>query len=107
MPDKQQESDQVATRLSSKEIEEIGKLVETGFYMNTADFIRQAVREKLESIEIIEPRNIPKNKAKEEILNYMKNKGRAYPSDIADALRLDVDLVISVTKDLLKEGRVR
>ena len=65
-----------------------------GFYMNTADFLGQAVREKLEAIEICELRNIPKKKAEEEIIGYSKKNGRCYPSDIADALKLDFDLVM-------------
>ncbi|MDI6721780.1 MAG: hypothetical protein QMD85_05280, partial [Candidatus Aenigmarchaeota archaeon] len=30
------------------------RLVEEGFYMNTADFVRMSVREKLESIKVID-----------------------------------------------------
>ena len=58
-------------------MKEIEKLVGEGFYMNTADFVRMSVREKLESIKVI------------------------------DALRLDFDLVLSIVKGLIKGGRVK
>ncbi|MDA2912523.1 ribbon-helix-helix domain-containing protein [Acidobacteriia bacterium AH_259_A11_L15] len=103
----QRERDQISTRLSPKEIEEIERLVDKGFYMNTADFVRQAIREKLQAVEVIELRNVSKKKAKQEILDYLKKNRKCYPSDIADALRLDIGLVISIVKDLVKEGRIR
>ena len=104
---KQKESELVSARLSPKELEEIEKLVEEGFYMNTADFVRTAVREKLESIQIIDVRNVSKEKAEKEIIEYLKKNKKAYPSDIADALQLDFDLVLEIIKGLAKEGRVK
>lgn len=101
------ESEQIATRLSPKELEEIERLVKMGFYMNTADFVRQSVREKLESVEVIELRDVSKKKAKEEIIDYMRKHPKCYPSEIADALRVDFDIVLSVVKALIKEGRVQ
>lgn len=81
--------------------------MESGFYMNTADFVRQAVREKLQAVEVIEVRNVSKRKAKKEILDYLKKNRKAYPSDIADALRLDIDLVMVMVRELIQEGRIR
>ena len=104
---KQKESELVSARLSPKELEEIEKLVEEEFYMNTADFVRTAVREKLESIQIIDVRNVSKEKAEKEIIEYLKKNKKAYPSDIADALQLDFDLVLEIIKELAKEGRVK
>ncbi|MBI5332915.1 MAG: hypothetical protein HZB65_05035 [Candidatus Aenigmarchaeota archaeon] len=87
--------------------DEIEKLVEEGFYMNTADFVRMAIREKLESIKVIDIRNVTKDKAMKEVLDYLKKNRKAYPSDIADALNLDFDLILEITKDLVKEGRLK
>lgn len=50
------------------------------------------IREKLESIKVIAVRDVSKEKAKKEIIEYMKDNKKAYPSDIADALELDFDL---------------
>jgi Arc/MetJ-type ribon-helix-helix transcriptional regulator len=104
---KQKESELVSARLSPKELEEIEKLVEEGFYMNTADFVRMSVREKLESIKIIDVRSVEKEKAKKEVIEYLKNNKKAYPSDIADALQLDFDLVLEIIKNLINEGRAK
>lgn len=104
---RQKESELVSARLSPKELEEIEKLVEEGFYMNTADFVRTAVREKLESIKVIDVRDVTKEKAKKEIIEYLKENRKAYPSDVADALRLDFDHVLEIIKELIKEGRTK
>lgn len=102
---KQKESELVSARLSPKEIEEIERLVEEGFYMNTADFVRMSVREKLESIKIIEIRDVSKGKAKKEIIEYLSKKDKAYASEISEDLRLDLELVFLILNELKKEGR--
>ena len=94
-------------RLSPKELEEIEMLIEEGFYMNVADFVRMSVREKLESIRVLNVRGVDEKKAKKEILEYLKNNKKSYPSEIADALQLDFDTVLSITKELVKEGRLK
>ena len=104
---KQKESELVSARLSPKELEEIEKLVEEGFYMNTADFVRTAIREKLEAVKVIDVRDVGYEKAKKEIIEYLKNNKKSYPSEVADALRLDFDLVLSIIKELIKEGRAK
>lgn len=103
----QKENDLVSARLSSREVEAIERLVEEGFYMNTADFVRMAVREKLESISVINIRNVSEEKAKKEILDYLRSNKKAYPSDVADALQLDFDMVLSIVKELISEGRIK
>jgi len=103
----QEKNDLVSARLSSREAEAIERLVEEGFYMNTADFVRMAVREKLESISVINVRNVSEEKAKKEVLDYLKSNKKAYPSDVADALQLDFDMVLSIVKELISEGRIK
>lgn len=103
---KQKESELVSARLSPKELEEIERLVDEGFYMNTADFVRTAVREKLESVKIIDVRDVTKDKAKKEIIDYLKRHQEAYASEISEKLGLDLELVFLVMKELKKEGVV-
>ena len=100
-------SELVSARLSPKELEEIEKLVEEGFYMNTADFVRTSVREKLESIKVINVRDVSMEKAKKEVIEYLRNNKKSYPSDIADALQMDFDTVLDIIKELAKEGRIK
>jgi Arc/MetJ-type ribon-helix-helix transcriptional regulator len=102
-----EESDLVSARLSPKETEEIEMLVEEGFFMNTADFVRSAVREKLESIKIMDIRNESKEKAEKEIIEYLKKNKKAYPSEIAEALELDFDTVLEIVKGLVETGRLK
>jgi Arc/MetJ-type ribon-helix-helix transcriptional regulator len=40
----------MGTKLTRNEIDQINKLVEVGFYLNPSDFIREAVRDKLEAM---------------------------------------------------------
>ncbi len=64
-------------------------------------------KEKLESISIINVRNVSEEKAKKEVIDYLKNNKRAYPSDVADALQMDFDMVLSIIKELIAEGRIK
>jgi hypothetical protein len=51
-------------------------------------------------------RDVPREDAKREVAGYLKDQGRAFPSDISDALRLDYDLVVDILTELQREGRV-
>lgn len=104
---KTKQSDLVSARISPKELETIEMLVDEGFYMNMADFVRTSVREKLETIKIVDVRNVNAGKAEKEIIEFMKQNRNAYPSDIADALNLDFDLVMDIVKNLVKAGRLK
>lgn len=103
---KNRECEQVSTRLSPKEMQEVEKLVDMGFYMNTADFIRSAVREKLTSLEIVAVRDVSLGAAKKEIYRYLKSHKVAYPSDIALELSLDLKVVMTAVKELWEQGRI-
>lgn len=75
--------------------------------VTTQKMAKKAVREKLESIKVIDIRDVSKEKTKKEVIEYLKENKKAYPSDVADALQLDFDLVLSIVKELIKEGRVK
>lgn len=94
------ESEHISTRLSPKEIQKIDSFVEAGLFLNRADFLRTAARKALEEEEILLIRDVDVDKAKKEIIGYLKKHGTAYPSEIADALRLDMKTVIQAVKDL-------
>jgi Arc/MetJ-type ribon-helix-helix transcriptional regulator len=47
----------VGAKLTRNEIDQINRLVEAGLYLNPSDFIRDAVREKLSTIKVIEYRD--------------------------------------------------
>jgi Arc/MetJ-type ribon-helix-helix transcriptional regulator len=103
---KHRESEQVSTRLSPNEAQELDKLVEMGFSMNAADFIHSAVREKRTSMEIVTVSDVPLKKAKQEILDDLKTHKTAYPSDIARELGLDLNVVMTAVKELWEQEKI-
>ena len=94
----------VGAKLTRNEISQINKLVETGLYLNPSDFIREAVREKLAAIRVIEYRDVDYETAKKEVAGYFKMKGEAYAFDASLDLELDYELVCKIMDDLEKEG---
>ncbi len=96
----------VGAKLTRNEIGQINKLVEAGFYLNSSDFIREAVREKLSAIKVIEYRDVDYETAKKEVAGYFKMKGEAYASEASTDLELDYELVCKIMDDLEKEGQM-
>jgi Arc/MetJ-type ribon-helix-helix transcriptional regulator len=96
----------VGAKLTQNEISQINKLVESGFYLNPSDFIREAVRPKLAAIKVIEYRDVDYEIAKKEVAGYFQMKGEAYASDASTDLQLDYELVCKIMDDLEKEGKM-
>lgn len=92
--------------LPRNEIDQINKLVEAGLYLNPSDFIREAVREKLATIKVIEYRDIDYETAKKEVAGYFELKREAYASDASTNLQLDYELVCKIMDELKKEGKL-
>lgn len=80
--------------------------MEADRYLNPSDFIREAVREKLAAIKVIECRDVDYETAKKEIAGYFQMKGEAYASDASTDLQLDYELVCKIMDDLEKEGQL-
>ncbi len=92
--------------MTPNEIGQINKLVEAGLYLSPSDFIRDAVREKLAAIKVIQYRDLDYETAKKEVASYFKMKGEAYASDASIDLELDYELVCKIMDDLEKEGKM-
>ena len=100
-------SQAAGTRLPDKTEQQIDKLVRQGFYMSRSEFIRDAVREKLASVRVIQLReDVNFQQAKREVLEYVKTKGTVWTSEIANDLRLDLEVVAQALQDLEREGEV-
>jgi Mn-dependent DtxR family transcriptional regulator len=56
---------------------------------------------------IIKIRQISKEQAKKEIVQFIKNRKEADTFDIANELRLDMDLTVKALRELWEEGRVK
>jgi len=52
-------------------------------------------------------RDIPKDQAKKEIAELFDKSGTLYFSDIAEMLRLDLELVVQLCEELEKEGKIK
>lgn len=79
-------------------------------YRSVSDLIAEALREKLETLKgtpIMALREVSIEDAKREILQHMEeHPGPHYPSDIASALSLDLEVVFDAVRELTTEARI-
>lgn len=74
-----------------------------------SEAIRQAIRnsaEELKGMEVVKIRDVTKAQARKEILEYLDKRERAWSSEIADGLRLDLALVNDALQELWSERKV-
>jgi Arc/MetJ-type ribon-helix-helix transcriptional regulator len=74
----------IGSKVSAVELEEIKKLVAAGVYLNTSDFVRDAIRDKLATIKTIKYCDVDYETAKKEVMGYFQDRGEAYPSEIEE-----------------------
>jgi len=76
-------------------------------YRSLTELVSEAIEEKLEAVmgaSIVSTKTVPMEEAKRIILDYLRNNpGAHYPSDIADSLGLDLDVVFEITQSLLRD----
>ena len=78
-----------------------------GLFLNSADFVREAIKEKLRAYDdIITLREVPYIQMKDEIIEYVKKNPEVDAMDIADDLLLDVFEVNEILVELTKEGLI-
>lgn len=98
------EGEHVGARVTLQEMKKLDALVEAGAFLNRSDAVRTAIREMLRGLKVIPEKNISLEQAKKDIINYLEKNSQAYPSDIADALEMDYDLVLQALQELKKSG---
>jgi len=99
---------QVAVRLSKVDYARIRQLVELGLYRSAADFLREAVRDKLGSMEAVGVHDVDSQEAERLIEDYLvKHPGPSFASEIADALGLEYSITFKAIHKLLEEHRIR
>ena len=104
----ERETFQVAVRLSKTDYVKIQQLVEAGLYRSSADFLREAVRDKLESMEVVSVQDVDLRKAERMIEDHLiKHPGPSFASEIADALGLEYGVTLKIIQKLLEECRIR
>jgi Arc/MetJ-type ribon-helix-helix transcriptional regulator len=99
---------QAAVRLSKSDYVKVQKLVEAGLYRSFADFLREAVRDKLGSMEVVSVKKVEAHVVERMIEDYLKeHPGPNFASEIADALGLEFGVTFKTIHKLLEEGRVK
>jgi Arc/MetJ-type ribon-helix-helix transcriptional regulator len=97
-------SKQVAAKLSSVEYDQIRRLVRTGLYINSSDFVRDAVRHRLSELNTVAKTS--SGKLKQELHQYMRERGGLiWPDEAAKELGYSVLDVLEALRKLEKEGR--
>ena len=94
----------VKIELSEEEYDSIDELVRDGLFLSISDFVRHALSEKLENMEVIYLRDVPYEQQKEEIIEYAKKHDVFDALEIADALKLDVFEVHEIMMELVDDG---
>ena len=95
-------------QLDESELEALDTITER-LHLSKSEAIRDAVRnyaEQLKGLEVVKLREISRSQARKEILEFLDKKDRAWASEIADALRLDIPFVNSILEGLWSEKRV-
>jgi metal-responsive CopG/Arc/MetJ family transcriptional regulator len=100
----------VPVRFSKLEIERIDKAMERTGAKSRSAMIREATQKYLQevgSLQVIELRNnVTLKDAKAEIVTYLRKHKEAETFDIANDLRLDLQLTVRALKALWEGGRV-
>ncbi len=96
----------VGVRLPEIERERVSRLIEMGYYMNFGDFLRDAVRSKLNDFKFVFVKGIDTKKAKKEVLEFIKKNPNVYADEVAEELNMDLETVVKTINDLIKEKRV-
>jgi len=95
-------------QLDDEELEALNAIVEK-LGGSKSEAIRMAIKsyaEQLRGMEVVKIRDLPRSQARKEILEFLNKNERAWSSEIADALRLDLSLVNSILQELWSEKRV-
>ena len=74
-----------------------------------SEAIRESIRrfaEEVKGMEIVKIRDVSRRQARKEILEYLDRRERAWSSEIADALRLDLAVVNGILEELWGEKKV-
>ena len=100
----------VPIRFPKQELQKIDEAAKRVGAKSRSAFIRQAAEKYVEEVggmKIIEIReNVNTKEVRLEILAYLKEHKEAETFDIANDLRLDLELTVKVLKELWEEGKV-
>jgi metal-responsive CopG/Arc/MetJ family transcriptional regulator len=96
-------------QLDEEELEALDTIVER-LHSSKSGAIREAIRnygEQLKGTEVIKIREVSRRQVRKEILEFLKKNERAWSSEIADSLRIDLSVVNGILEELWSERRVK
>ena len=100
----------VPVRFPKHELQKIDEAVKRAGAKSRSAFIREATEKYVQEVgglKVIEIReNVSVQQARTEILAYLNEHKEAETFDIANDLRLDLDLTVKVLKNLWEEGKI-
>ncbi len=99
---------QAAVRLSKSDYRKVQQLIDAGMYRSFADFLRESVRDKLGSMEVVSVKKVEEQEAERMIEEYLKDHpGPSFASEIADTLGLEFSITFKTVNKLLQEGKIK
>jgi Arc/MetJ-type ribon-helix-helix transcriptional regulator len=99
---------QAAVRLSKSDYRKVQQLIDAGMYRSFADFLREAVRDKLGSMEVVSVKPVGDQEAERMIEEYLiAHPGPSFASEIADNLGLEFGITFRTVNKLLQEGKIK
>jgi len=100
----------IPVRFSEEELKRIDGLLGKTGSRSRSEFVREAVRYYLDNVaetKVVELRELSKDQAKKEILDYLLKRKEAETFDIANDLRLELNLTVQSLKELWEEGKIK
>lgn len=99
---------QVAVRLTPIEYDRIMGMIDAGMYRSSADFAREAIRDKIRTLEAVSVKDFSVQEARRMIMAYLKrNPGSHFASEIADELGIDYGVAFKTVNELLESGKIK
>jgi len=103
-----QKNRQIAVRLTPIEYDRIMEMIGAGIYRSSADFARDAIRDKIRTLEVVSVKDVSFREVKSMILAYLKkNPGSHFASEIADYLGIDYVLAFKAVNQLVESGKIK
>ena len=96
-------------QLDEDELAALDAIVER-LHSSKSEAIREAIRnyaDQLKGTEVIKIREVSRRQARKEILEFLEKNDRAWSSEIADSLRIDLTLVNRILEELWNEKRIQ
>lgn len=100
----------IPVRFEHEQVQAIDEVMSKIGARSRSEFVREAVRHYLDTVKemkIIRVRSLSKEQAKREIVDYLRDKKEAETFEIANDLRLELELTMQALRELWEEGSIK